>query len=379
MAVFNYLGVCLPILCCLFLTEFTIAVRRFNVIDTKYIEDACPYNDTLELFLSPTGAQSAVRIKNMMTKGNSNCTVIIYSSLTGVILNLDAGPYKPGHTYEGCQDYVELFIIDKLYYFCSLIQINAKTVHLNHVCLKARLCSDMKKSIVNILREVAQSFQLLIEKIGNCTGQEFTNNTLSSKHLGRCSSNEFMCTTGECIWKEFQCDGILNCPDGSDEFGTRSKMCINMSSFTLKPIDFDWNFVFPTTKSIVEYRKSFNVTITAAVACAFLIFFFGVVRFVCHYHCTKRRTRRRRRRHHHHATLTTFSVIRQRPDYRPRNECPPPPSYVSLINQNNMNNANMNPPAYSTVVGAREDDSTSEENKVLKDNPVPGPPPPYVP
>ncbi|GIX67976.1 hypothetical protein CEXT_628411 [Caerostris extrusa] len=87
----------------LVLTEHAFSVRRVTEIETKLIEDVCPYNETLELFLSSSGTQSAIRLKDMMTK-HSNCTIKIDSALTGVILNFS---YKSGSTYDGCQNFIQ--------------------------------------------------------------------------------------------------------------------------------------------------------------------------------------------------------------------------------------------------------------------------------
>ncbi|GBN38802.1 hypothetical protein AVEN_163820-1 [Araneus ventricosus] len=221
---------------------------------------------------------------------------------------------------------------------------------------------------------------------------------------GRCSDDEFMCGSGECIWKEFQCDGQLNCPDGSDEFGPRSRICsiqVNKTPITLHPVEYKWKATEPTTEAVeVKLENTFNVAIIVAVACAFVIFFFGVIRFItrskndnenantdnreCNGDSNNQNSRNQSQSRRPYATFATISVIRQRPDYRPQNDySPPPPSYVSLIEQN----SNADPPDYSTVVVPKEEDDIPKEddalleneNQGMKDATIPGPPPPYVP
>ncbi|XP_055927568.1 uncharacterized protein LOC129958871 [Argiope bruennichi] len=384
MGVFNSLGLCLPVLFSLLFTEITFADQRFDIVETKFIEDVCPYNDTLELFLSATGMRSALRLKNMMTKGYSNCTIVIYSALTGVIVNLDAGPYRPDAVYEGCKDYIQL------------VPGYNKTRNYNDKATS--LVSDGNKIVFRFLKTYNGDY---LER--SC----IILTTAYRRGNGRCSDNEFMCGSGECIWKEFQCDGQLNCPDGSDEFGPRSRICsiqVSKMPLTLHPADIKWKLTVPTTEAIeVELENTFNVAIIIAVACAFVIFFFGIIRFITRSMCRKKDNddadsdsreqngdNNNQNSHNHnpprrpYATFATISVIRQRPDYRPQNGySPPPPSYGSLIEQS----CDVDPPEYSTVVIPKEEGDIPKEEDALLENEdqgmknaaIPDPPPPYVP
>ncbi|GIX95767.1 hypothetical protein CDAR_448381 [Caerostris darwini] len=371
------------------LTEHASAVRRVNEIETKLIEDICPYNETLELFLSSSGTQSAIKLKDTITK-HSNCTIKIDSTLTGVILNF---PYKSGSTYEGCKNFIQL-----------LQGSNTKT----------RNCHSRSKSFISDGKIAFRYFKKYSEHIGrSCI-------ILSTAYRkGKCSPDEFKCETGECIWKEFQCDGMLNCPDGSDEFGPTNKMCSNVTTIATKSMMYNRNYIMPTTKSIVHRSKAFNVTIVVFVISLVFILIFGVIIYTC-YSCRNcRRNNRRNRRlpdpNSAHVRLLnqaiikrinmrnkrnrqinnqpfnfsyngnprptarflTLSVIHPRPDSQVQNDCLPPPSYASLIRQNSMNDSCPNPPDYATVAGEGEI-LTDKENIDLKEKSSTDPPP-YTP
>ena len=41
---------------------------------------------------------------------------------------------------------------------------------------------------------------------------------LSFLKFSECTEDQFVCNNGECISKDFKCDGDTDCDDGSDEF-----------------------------------------------------------------------------------------------------------------------------------------------------------------
>ena len=52
-----------------------------------------------------------------------------------------------------------------------------------------------------------------------------TKNEKFEKIQAHCSPNQFRCNTGECIQKEYQCDGEADCRDHSDEASCRLDEC----------------------------------------------------------------------------------------------------------------------------------------------------------
>ncbi|CAL1281139.1 unnamed protein product [Larinioides sclopetarius] len=265
---------------------------------------------------------------------------------------------------------------------------------------KTRNCNDKATSLVSDGNKIV--FRFLKRYNGDYLERScIILSTAYRRGNGRCSDDEFMCGSGECIWKEFQCDGQLNCPDGSDEFGPRSRICnIQVTKSPpnhLQPVEYKLKATEPTTEVVeVKFESTFNIAIIVAVTCAFVIFLFGVIRFITRSLCRKndnenantdnrecngdsnnQSSQNHSQSRRPYATFATISVIRQRPDYRPQNDySPPPPSYVSLIEQN----SDADPPDYSTVVVSKEDDALLEnEDQGMKDAKIPGPPPPYVP
>ncbi|GIX67978.1 hypothetical protein CEXT_628421 [Caerostris extrusa] len=208
--------------------------------------------------------------------------------------------------------------------------------------------------------------------------------------FSNCSPDEFKCDTGECIWKEFQCDGMLNCPDGSDEFGTTSKMCSNVTTIATKSMMYNRNYVRPTIKSSSLRSKAFNVTLLVFVISLVFILIFGVIIYTCYScrncHRNNRRSRRLPDPNSAHVRLLNQAIIKRinmrnkHQTLRFKNDCLPPPSYESLIRQNSMNDSCPNPPDYATVAGEGEI-LTDKENIDLneKSSTDPPPPPPYTP
>uniref|UniRef100_A0A8D8Y150 Very low-density lipoprotein receptor n=1 Tax=Cacopsylla melanoneura TaxID=428564 RepID=A0A8D8Y150_9HEMI len=44
-----------------------------------------------------------------------------------------------------------------------------------------------------------------------------TSNNSSTSNVDHCSTSEFQCPSGECVHKSYQCNGVRDCKDGSDE------------------------------------------------------------------------------------------------------------------------------------------------------------------
>ncbi|XP_054721589.1 uncharacterized protein LOC129231325 [Uloborus diversus] len=326
--------------------------KRYNFLERKSIEAFCPSNDTVDIYLSGYGERSAMKLNAMhdfKPIDSVNCTIIIHTRNSGVILRVDSA-FNVGHLYGKCTEYIE--VIDE--------EGNNST----------NLCGFKESSHVSV-GNVKFRYQIRYAILPRSGFTVLA--TAYKKDEETC--DEFRCRTGECIWRGFVCDGIANCPDGSDEHVTDDPLCFDVPEFTLKPIDFNWHIVLPTAKSYHDYKKSFNVTITAAVGSAIFILFFGVLRFVWHYH-TSRQQRRIVRR----STIRRISVIRTRSAHQYQFGAPPPP-YTTLVNEGPSSNLSNNPPSYASISTSGSDTNIcmNPADEESKPNSSAEPPPPYEP